>query len=87
MFPPVERVESKLRFLKLTAILRSDLDQLISALLPDTKPARNNRNYREDLPVVQTNMMVSCEDHALIVPSKKIINRSKKLADFDCRDL
>ncbi|PYS56436.1 MAG: hypothetical protein DMF74_28760 [Acidobacteria bacterium] len=32
-------------------------------------------------------MMVSCEDHALIVPSKKIISRSKKLADFDHRDL
>jgi hypothetical protein len=77
MFPPVEKVESKQRFLKLTAILRSDLDQLISALLPDTKLARTNRNYRKDLPIVPTNMMVSCEDDALIVPSKKIINRSK----------
>ena len=86
MFPPVERVVLKLRFLKLT-VIPGALSTNESLLLPDAKLARKNRNYREDLPVVQTNMMVSCEDHALIVPSKKIISRSKKLADFDNRDM
>jgi len=74
-------------FLEVDRITKSDLDQRISALLADAKLVRKNRNYREDLPVVPTNMMVSCEDDALIVPSKKIISRSKKLADFDNRDI
>jgi len=74
-------------FLEVDRITKSDLDQRISALLADAKLVRKNRNYREDLPVVPTNMMVSCEDDALIVPSKQIISRSQKLADFDDGDL
>jgi len=86
-FLQLKRVVSELHFLKSIAFTFGAISTSEFLRFCLAKLAIKKRNYREDLPVVLTNMMVSGEDHALIVPSKKIISRPKKLADFDNRDI